>query len=105
VDGIRLWLWQYTDEFGKRRVTRWRFRRDGSPVYRDAVKVEGLLKLEEQVARITPRTFGSALMAQLLSEPPEKSHFPRLPAHSDVFRPAEHSPFAHAEEHPFGLQS
>jgi hypothetical protein len=69
LDEIHLWRWRFTDEFGKRRVTRWRCpkrRFARVPGRREGGRVADL---EEQVARITPRTVGSALMAQLLSEP------------------------------------
>jgi hypothetical protein len=38
---IELWLWQYTDEFGKRRVTRWRMSAEDAKKLKDAVRVEG----------------------------------------------------------------
>jgi hypothetical protein len=48
---IRLWLWQYTDEFGKRRVTSWLMTEDTARqfahVYTDAVKVEGSLEVRK----------------------------------------------------------
>jgi hypothetical protein len=47
MDEIHLYQWQYTDEFGKRRVTSWRMTeatvREFAHVYKDAVKVEGSL--------------------------------------------------------------
>jgi len=41
---IHLWFWQYTDEFGKRRVSRWRMTEGDAARYKDAVKVEGSLE-------------------------------------------------------------
>ena len=47
MDEILLWQWRFTDEFGKRRVTSWRMTEDTvreyAHVYKNAVKVEGLL--------------------------------------------------------------
>jgi hypothetical protein len=44
MNEIYLWQWQYTDEFGKRRVTSWRMTEatvtEFGHVYKDAVKVE-----------------------------------------------------------------
>ena len=46
---LELWQWEYTDEFGKRRVTRWRMSeatvRESAHVYKDAMKVEGSLEM------------------------------------------------------------
>ena len=52
MDKIHLWIWQYTDEFGKRRVTSWRMTaaatvREFAHVYKDAVKVEGSLEVRK----------------------------------------------------------
>jgi hypothetical protein len=41
---IWLWLWEYTDEFGKRRRSTWRMTEDETKHYQDAVKVEGSLE-------------------------------------------------------------
>jgi len=42
---IELWLWHYTDEFGKRRRTRHRLtEEDARAQLRDPVKVEGSLE-------------------------------------------------------------
>jgi hypothetical protein len=54
---LKLWLRQYTDEFGKRRVTSWRMTEDTvrefAHVYKDAVKVEGLLfGLDQRLATL-----------------------------------------------------
>jgi hypothetical protein len=42
---IHLWLWEYTDQFGKRRVSRWRMTEEQAAKYKDAVKVEGSLEI------------------------------------------------------------
>ena len=45
---IKLWLWEYTDEFGKRTRSTWRMTeetvRQFAHTYRDAVKVDGSLE-------------------------------------------------------------
>ena len=43
-DQIKLWLWEYTDEFGKRRRSSWRMTKAQAAHYKDAVKVEGSLE-------------------------------------------------------------
>jgi hypothetical protein len=49
MDLVKLWLWQYTDQFGKRRLSSWRMTEDTvgqfAHVYREAVKVEGSLEI------------------------------------------------------------
>jgi hypothetical protein len=42
---IELWLWDYIDQFGKRRVSRWRMTEDPAAHYRNAEKVEGSLEI------------------------------------------------------------
>lgn len=46
---LKLWQWEYTDEFGKRRVTRWRMSentvREFAHAYKDAVNVEASLEI------------------------------------------------------------
>jgi hypothetical protein len=44
-DYIELWLWEYTDEHGKRRRSTWRMTEGDAAHYRDAVKVEETLEL------------------------------------------------------------
>lgn len=46
---IHLWLWEYTDEFGKRRVTHWRMTEEQAMHYKDAVKVEGSLEVRRGI--------------------------------------------------------
>jgi hypothetical protein len=41
---LYLWLWEYTDEFGKRRRSTWRMTEAQAAHYKDAVKVEGSLE-------------------------------------------------------------
>jgi hypothetical protein len=41
---IHLWLWEYTDEPGKRRRSTWRMTEADAAHYKDAVKVEGSLE-------------------------------------------------------------
>jgi len=41
---VELWLWEYTDDFGKRRRSTWRMTEDDAAHYRDAVKIEGTLE-------------------------------------------------------------
>ena len=41
---IHLWLWDYTDKFGKRRRSTWRMTEEQAAHYKDAVKVEGSLE-------------------------------------------------------------
>jgi hypothetical protein len=43
-DEIKLWLWEYTDEFGKRRRSTWHMTETEATHYKDAVKVEGSLE-------------------------------------------------------------
>ena len=38
-DELELWLWEYTDEFGKRRRSTWRMTEAEAAHYKDAVKV------------------------------------------------------------------
>jgi hypothetical protein len=42
---VEVFLWQYTDEFGKRRVTRWRMSAAEAERLKDAVPVEGSREL------------------------------------------------------------
>ena len=46
---LELWLWKYTDEFGKRRVSTWRMTEAQAAHYKDAVKVEGSLERRPQL--------------------------------------------------------
>jgi len=41
---IHLWLWDYTDQFGKRRRSTWRMTDEQAAHYKDAVKVGGSLE-------------------------------------------------------------
>lgn len=50
---LRLWQWLYTDEFGKRRVSRWRMTEETASKYRDAVKVEGSLEVRKVTGEST----------------------------------------------------
>ena len=43
-DVIELWLWEFTDEFGKRRRSRWRMTETDASRYRDAPKGEDSLE-------------------------------------------------------------
>jgi len=45
TDELHLWLWEYTDEIGKRRRSTWRMTEAEAAHYKDAVKVEGSLEL------------------------------------------------------------
>jgi hypothetical protein len=49
VKELTLWLWDYTDEFGKRRRSTWRMTEDQAAHYKDAVKVEGSLERRQSV--------------------------------------------------------
>ena len=55
MNELCLWLWRFTDEFGKRRVTSWRMTeatvREYAHVYKDAEKVEGSLEIRKLVGR------------------------------------------------------
>jgi hypothetical protein len=42
---IHLWIWEYTDEFGKRRRSTWRMTEEQAAHYKDAVTVEGSLEV------------------------------------------------------------
>jgi len=42
---IELWLWEYTDDFGKRRRSTWRMTENDAAHYRDAVKIERTLEV------------------------------------------------------------
>jgi len=44
---IHLWLWEYTDEFRKRRRSTWRMTEEQAAHYKDAVKVEGSLEVRQ----------------------------------------------------------
>lgn len=44
---MELWLWEYTDDLGKRRVSRWRMTEAEAARYRDAVKVPGSLEVRK----------------------------------------------------------
>jgi hypothetical protein len=51
ADRLELWRWRYTDEFGKRRVTRWHMSEDTvkqfADAYKDAEKIEGTLEIRK----------------------------------------------------------
>lgn len=50
MNGTKLWLWQYTDEFGKQRVTRYRLsEEEARKRLRDPVKVEGTLEIRKPI--------------------------------------------------------
>jgi len=46
---IELWLWEYTDEFGKRRRSTWRMTEAEATHYKDAIKVEGSLEIRTSI--------------------------------------------------------
>ena len=46
---IQLWLWEFTDDFGKRRRSTWRMTEKDAAYYRDAVKIEGTLEVRTSV--------------------------------------------------------
>ena len=52
---VELWQWEFTDELGKRRVTRWRMTEDTvreyAHVYKDAEKVESSLEIRKLTGR------------------------------------------------------
>lgn len=48
---IRLWLWEYTNEFGKRRRSTWRMTEDSAKAYKDAVKIESTLEIRSSVGQ------------------------------------------------------
>jgi hypothetical protein len=43
-DALCLWLWEYTNERGKRRASTWRMTEAEAARYKDAVKVAGSLE-------------------------------------------------------------
>jgi hypothetical protein len=45
AEETQLWLWQYTDEFGKRRRSTWLMTEEQAKHYKDAVKVEDSLEI------------------------------------------------------------
>lgn len=51
VEGIHLWRWRYTNEFGKRVESSWRMSEDTvreyGHVYKDAEKIEGTLEIRK----------------------------------------------------------
>lgn len=47
---LRLWLWEYTDEHGKRRRSAWHMTEEQAKPYRDAVKVEGSLEVAPRLS-------------------------------------------------------
>lgn len=42
---LKLWLWEFTDERGKRRRSTWRMTEADAAHYKDAVKIEGTLEV------------------------------------------------------------
>jgi len=46
---LHFWLWEYTDEFGKRRRSTWRMTEAQAKAYLDAMKVEGSLEIRRSV--------------------------------------------------------
>lgn len=59
---LEFWLWEYTDEFGKRRRSTWRMIEETAKSHRDAEKVEGSVE--------TPRPIGST--SSFLQSPEER---------------------------------
>jgi hypothetical protein len=51
MDEIRLWKWEYTDEFGKRRVSRWLMTEHEALRYKDAIRLEHTLHVARDVGR------------------------------------------------------
>jgi hypothetical protein len=41
MDELHLWLWQYTDEFEKRRVFPWRLTAEDAKRHKDAQRIDG----------------------------------------------------------------
>ena len=56
MDRIELWLWEFTDEFGKRRTSRWRMSEENARLYKDAVRVPGSMEIR------TPASSTSSFM-------------------------------------------
>jgi hypothetical protein len=63
---LKVWKWRYTDEFGKRRTTRWHMSEDDASKYKDAEKVPGT---EESR---TPAPSTSAFLGSLKSLRPDE---------------------------------
>ena len=42
---IRLWKWEYTDETGKRRVSRWHMTEHEAIRYKDAIRLQHTLEV------------------------------------------------------------
>ena len=60
---IRLWKWEYTDEFGKRRVSRWLMTEREAMHYKDAVRLQHTLEVRYDrgadsgfMSKLPPRT-------------------------------------------------
>jgi len=53
MDRIELWLWEFTDEFGKRRTSRWRMSEENARLYKDAVRVPGSMEIRTPVTSST----------------------------------------------------
>ena len=49
ADEIRLWFWQFTDEFGKRRRSTWRMTEEQAALHKDAEKVYGSLEVRRNL--------------------------------------------------------
>ena len=49
MDTIERWQWQYTDEFGKRRVSRWKMSAEQAAQYKNAVRVEGTREVRREL--------------------------------------------------------
>ena len=50
---LHFWLWEYTDEFGKRRRSTWRMTEAQAVHYKDAVKVERSLERRQPVGFVS----------------------------------------------------
>ena len=50
-DELEFWIWEYTDEFGKRGRSTWRMTEAQAAHYKDATKVEGSLERRTPLGR------------------------------------------------------
>jgi hypothetical protein len=82
---LQLWQWEYTDEFGKRRVTRWRMDeatvKQFAHVYKDAAKVEGSLEIRGKLGSTS-----DFLRSMLTSTPGTTTNAPGNSSDSDTSR-------------------
>jgi hypothetical protein len=53
MDEVHIWLWRYTDDFGKRRVFPCRLTEEGAKRLKDAERIEGTLEIRKLLGSTT----------------------------------------------------